>query len=366
MLGGSCSVTCAADTQIGSLILVDTPLNAFYTDIQQQPEALRQCAAFYQQPGAAMLPGKLQQPERVLLTGMGASYHAALWASYLLQARGVWAIALQTSDLIHYSHSLLDGVDRVVFVSQSGTSAEVLPFIAMLPGSVELIAVTNDPQSPLAGSARVVLPLMAGSEASVATRTYLNSLGCLWLLAQAWHHGYDEQDYRVLLQLADQVEQLLKRADSLVAAWLEALSSAKRLCFLGHGPHMITAWQAAMMLGEWAKQPSLGTSIGAFRHGLIEIVDADAGVVILGSGGATNASSEALAHELRSYGARVLSVVEGEVAAADGSGPVTRAFDEMLGPFLDVIPAQLFAEALARQLGIAPGFRHISKVVQRL
>lgn len=354
-------------SMIGSLILLDTPLNAFYTDIQHQPEALRRCAAFYQEPGAEALLGQLRKPERVLLTGMGASYHAALWASYVLQARGIWAIALQTSDLIYYSRSLLNGLDQVVFISQSGASAEVLPFVGILPSPVELIAITNDPHSPLASSARTVLPLLAGGEASVATRTYLNSLACLWLLAQGWYHGRDPQDCRVLLQLADKVEQLLMRADALAAAWLESLSGAKRLCFLGHGPHMTTARQAAMMLGEWAKHASIGTSIGAFRHGLIEIVDADTSVVVFGAGGVTDASTWSLVNELRSYGAAVLASIEGKLEKVDDAAqPVAREFDEMLGVFLDVIPAQLFAEAMARHLGIAPGFRHISKVVRRL
>ncbi|HLV36449.1 MAG TPA: SIS domain-containing protein, partial [Spirillospora sp.] len=143
-------------------------MNAFYADIHQQPASLRQCVTFYQETGAAMLLDKLRKPERVLLTGMGASYHAALWTSYVLQARGIWAIALQASNLIAYSRSLLDGVDQVVFISQSGASGEVLPFVENLPRGVELIAVTNDPQSPLAGSARTILPLLAGNEASVA------------------------------------------------------------------------------------------------------------------------------------------------------------------------------------------------------
>src|SRR5690606_31311816 len=314
----------------------------------------------------AMLLDKLRKPERVLLTGMGASYHAALWASYVLQARGIWAIALQASDLIAYSRSLLDGVDQVVFISQSGASGEVLPFVENLPPSIELIAITNDPQSLLAGSARTVLPLLAGSEASVATRTYLNSLACLWLLAQAWHHGHDERDCQVLLQLADRVEQLIAQGDESAKVWLESLSAAQRLCFLGHGPHTTTAQQSAMMLAEWAKHASIGTSIGAFRHGLIEIVDDETSVVIYGAGGVTGASAQALANELRSYGARVMSIIEGKLVSGDDRSAVQREFDEMLGVFLDVIPAQLFAEAMAHHLGIAPGFRHISKVVQRL
>jgi glucosamine 6-phosphate synthetase-like amidotransferase/phosphosugar isomerase protein len=40
--------------------------------------------------------------------------------------------------------------------------------------------------------------------------------------------------------------------------------------------------------------------------------------------------------------------------------------DEFLSPILDVIPIQLYTDELARRRGIEPGFRYISKVVQRL
>jgi fructoselysine-6-P-deglycase FrlB-like protein len=40
--------------------------------------------------------------------------------------------------------------------------------------------------------------------------------------------------------------------------------------------------------------------------------------------------------------------------------------DEFLSPILDVVPAQLFVEALARERGVPPGFRYISKVIMKL
>lgn len=39
-------------------------------------------------------------------------------------------------------------------------------------------------------------------------------------------------------------------------------------------------------------------------------------------------------------------------------------YDEYLSPLLDILPAQLYADALAKQQGIEPGFRHLTKVVK--
>ena len=95
-------------------------------------------------------------------------------------------------------------------------------------------------------------------------------------------------------------------------------------------------------------------------------VDAETGVVVLGLGGITTSSSELLVSELQSYGANVLTATEGNTSHAAWQQSVKRKFDEMLGSLLDVIPTQLFAEALAHHLGIAPGFRYIDNVVTRL
>lgn len=339
-------------------------MNSFHTDIHQQPEALRQLAAHYRGPNGAL--DGIQKPQRVLLTGMGASFHVALWASYLLQLRGVWAIAVEASDLLYFSRILLQGVDKIIFISQSGASAEVVPVIELLPGSVELVGITNDLDSPLAQHGHVILPLVAGNETTVATKTYLNSMACLWLLCQTWYRGRNEDDYQLLLRLADAAERLLNSADGIAAYWVEQLSQNTQLYFLGHGPHITTARQAAMILSEWVKRPAIGTSIGAFRHGPIEIAALGTGVVILGASGITDTSIEDLASELRSYGATVISVVEGQSIASPRAPKARRDFDEMLSPLLDIIPAQLFSEAMARHLGITPGFRHIHKVVKRL
>lgn len=336
-------------------------MNSFYMEIQQQPLALRAMVAHYRQDAKSSVIARLQTPRRVLLTGMGASYHAALWASYLLQARGIWAIAVEASDLLYFSEILLEDVDQIIFISQSGASGEVLPVFDLLTSATQLIGITNDMDSPLAQHAHVVLPLVAGDETTVATKTYLNSMACLWLLCQNWYHGYHQDDYESLLRLATAAEQLLERSDVIAAEWVEQLSSVSPLYFLGHGLHITTARQSAMMLGEWAKRAAVGTSIGAFRHGPIEVVAPGTGVVMLGAGGITDTSTENLASELRSYGATLISVVEGQPSTTGA-----RDFDEMLSPLLDIIPAQLFAEAMARHLGVTPGFRHIRKVVQRL
>ena len=121
-----------------------------------------------------------------------------------------------------------------------------------------------------------------------------------------------------------------------------------------------------MMINEWVKQPALGMSIGAFRHGPIEITRPGLGVVIFAAPGTTQASAWRLGSELEEAGAQVLLVEAGQTRLVSEK-PIERdTANEFLIPILDVIPAQLFTEALARRLGVDTTFRHIAKVITRL
>ena len=106
--------------------------------------------------------------------------------------------------------------------------------------------------------------------------------------------------------------------------------------------------------------------VGALRHGPIEIAQPDVGAVIFASPGRSSDSAIALAGDLASYGARVLIVEHGRARSLDEASVAALGIDEFLAPLLDVIPAQIFADALARKLGVGPGFRYIGKVVTRL
>jgi glucosamine--fructose-6-phosphate aminotransferase (isomerizing) len=246
----------------------------------------------------------------------------------------------------------------LVYVSQSGSSGEIEPLFANLPSNTATIGITNNPQSLLGQRAGTVLPLCAGEEYTVATKTFLNTLALLNLLSGV--------EIDTLRQVREQIAALLASSEATSALWLETLADAQNLYFLGHGLHAVTARHCAMMFGEWAKRPVAHASIGAFRHGYIEAVEPRMGVVIFAPPGIGQSSALALAGELAGYGAAVLVVENGHTRRFNDSPRGDALGDEYLSPMLDVIPAQLCSEALARLAGFPLGFRYINKVVTKL
>src|SRR5436190_8384884 len=110
-------------------------------------------------------------PPLAITCARGSSDHAATFAKYLIEIRGrtpVASFAPSTSSLYatpwrHLRRAL------VLAISQSGRSPDiVLSARAAKQAGATVIAVVNDPASPLAEVAELTIPLLAGSERSVA------------------------------------------------------------------------------------------------------------------------------------------------------------------------------------------------------
>ncbi len=363
-------------------------MNAFGTELREQPDALRALTAYYCGGAGEAQLAALRGMPAPLLTGMGASYHASLAMAPYFHYLGVNATVVEATELLNYHSDALADAARLVYLSQSGMSGEIAPLVARLSRkTVEwarsdtttvyvgnpttdttLIGITNDPDSLLGRAAAVTLPLHAGDETFVACKTYINSLALLWLLARAVSGAWDGSERETLAGIADRLAALIAHEPVTATQWLDALADAPRLVFMGHGPHAATARQAAMMAAEWAKHLVLFTSIGAFRHGFIEVIQPGDGVVLFAPPGPSHASAHTLAQELAGYDVRVLLVEHGATYTPDETPTLagTRADAEYLAPLLDIIPAQLFVHALAAHRAILPGFRYIAKVTTAL
>jgi glucosamine--fructose-6-phosphate aminotransferase (isomerizing) len=350
---------------------VNVEMNGFYQDILEQPAALRSLLSLYNPATGKALPA-IPAPAAPLLTGMGSSYHAALAASICMHSRGIRAQAMETNHLIYYGGPILNRCREVIYLSQSGASGEVIPFIDRLECGRVLLAITNDTTSPLAVRADHVLSLSVQQETLVACKTYLNSLALLWLLIRLWTGETDGNEHAALESVAGGLEALIAQEREINAAWLDFLGDASTIICTGHGPHVATALQAAQTLAEWCKVPAIGLSAGSLRHGFIEVAGPGVGAIIFSGDGPAQAASRRLAQELAGYGARSVLVENGVsqfMPPREPQLPLTAStakLDEFLALLLDILPVQLFSVALAQQRGLPPRFRYLDKVVNDL
>lgn len=197
--------------------------------------------------------------DRTLVLGMGSSRYAAEPVARAARAVGrhTWVEPASTAMLPPPADDL-----RVVAVSATGTSAEVLAASAGYSDRGTLVAVTNEPGSALATMADVVVPMGAGVEAGgVACRTYRHTMAVLLALLAP---GPDLPT--VVRRAASASAALLDTVD----AWLEPVTTALT------GPHGMfalapverlgSAQQSALMVREGPRRLAYGCETGDWAH----------------------------------------------------------------------------------------------------
>src|ERR1035437_6791132 len=104
----------------------------YLRDIIHQPQALENTLATLetskplQDVAARLNKGKFQ---RVVLTGMGSSFHALHPLNLELISHGFTALMVETSELVHYKNRFFDPKTLIIAVSQSGRSAEMVRLV---------------------------------------------------------------------------------------------------------------------------------------------------------------------------------------------------------------------------------------------
>ena len=248
-----------------------------------------------------------------------------------------------------------------MIVSRSGESVEALKVQEALQGST--ISVTNDAASTLAREASLHLRIACLADEIVAIQSYTGTLLALHLLAaevRGQFHAAAGIVYRALADLPSVIAFHERESQS----WKGFLEPRVPLYALGRGPSVSSAYETALLLGETAKEPAIGLPAATFRHGPVEIVDANFRAVVFAPPGRTRALNLALARELTKLGGqvRVIGPAEGRSEIQFWQTPV---YPEALAPLFEIIPSQLAALRLAEWKDIRPGtFRNSGQVTR--
>jgi len=97
---------------------------------------------------------------KVVTTGSGTSGIMADRLAHLLSVCGTPAVYLPSMDALHGGMGAITRSDLVLAISKTGRSAEMTELVSRLVDrGVEVVAITENPASPFAGSASVVAPL---------------------------------------------------------------------------------------------------------------------------------------------------------------------------------------------------------------
>jgi len=301
-------------------------------------------------PTAQRLAEAIRQSsiEYGVVAARGTSDNAAYYCKYLLAMANGIPVALASPSLYtHYNRPPNLAHSLTIGISQSGASTDIVRTVetARSQGALTL-AITNDEDSPLANTAEMVMPLLAGPELAVAaTKTYTAELACIALLSVAL--SGDESRLAELRQVPAAVSEALA-TEAIVRQAAERYSYMDYCVMLSRGLNYSTALEIALKTKELAYVQTQAYSTADFMHGpLASIVSRLPVFSVIVSGALHDNLLEAL-RTVKDRGGEMIVVSDSDDALTMARTPFRiPAVPEWLSPMVAVIPGQWFALYLA-------------------
>ncbi|MFJ9250643.1 SIS domain-containing protein [Streptomyces sp. NPDC101776] len=220
-------------------------------EIASQPECWQRAVALARRPDSPSAASLPRPGERVAVVGCGTSWFIAQAYAALRESGGHGETdAFPASEM-----PAGRAYDRVVALTRSGTTTEVLQLLRRLRGHTPTTAVTAVPRSPVTGPADAVVLLDFADETSVV-QTRFASTELVFLRA---HLGED-------------LGHLPRQGRSAVDEPLPArVLDAEQFTFLGQSWAYGIAQEAAMKMREAAGAWTEAYPVMEYRHGPISV-----------------------------------------------------------------------------------------------
>jgi fructoselysine-6-P-deglycase FrlB-like protein len=249
--------------------------------------------------------------ERVAVTGCGTSWFMAQSYAAAREAAGHGETDAFTASEMPAGRRY----DRVLALSRSGTTTEILWLLDALKGSARTVAIIGDSASPAATAADAVIAMDFADEQSVVQTRYATSQLCL-----------------LLAHLGEDIEPMAAAADRVLGAELPPeLTGAQQFTFLGTGWTCGLASEAALKMREAAGLWTEAYPAMEYRHGPAAVTGP--GSVVWVFGPAPDGLTD-------------------EVAAAGGLAWQTS--EALEAPLAELVRVQRLAAAIARARGLDP------------
>lgn len=225
-------------------------------EIASQPDCWRQAAASLTQHAAA-LP---RRGESVAVIGCGTSWFMAQSYAVLRESGG-------HGKTDAFAASEFPGprdYDRILAITRSGTTTEVLALLDQVRGTVRTGAITADPATPVMTAADDVAVLdFADEESVVQTRFATTALALLRAHLEA--EDALPAGVRTLARAAEDAER------AIAAPLAEEVRGAEQFTFLGSGWTYGLALEAGLKMREAAGAWTEAYPAMEYRHGPISI-----------------------------------------------------------------------------------------------
>jgi glucosamine--fructose-6-phosphate aminotransferase (isomerizing) len=339
-------------------------------EIMEQPESVRNSmrGRLLVEEGSAKLGGltdvldRLVNSKRIIISACGTSWHAALVGEYMLEQYARIPVEVEYASEFRYRNPLLSSEDSILFISQSGETADTLAALreAKNKGALAL-GICNVVGSTIARESMSGVYIHAGPEIGVAsTKAFTSQLVVLALITLliSKRRGLKASECKKiaesLIEIPCKIEKILKLNEG-IERLADEFKDSRNFLYLGRGYNFPVALEGALKLKEISYIHAEGYPAAEMKHGPIALIDEDMPVVFIAPKDSTYEKIVSNIQEVRARGGRIIAVADSEDGEIDQLVDFTIKIPrtiEMLTPILTSIPLQLLAYHIAVKKGL--------------
>ena len=303
---------------------------------------------------------------RVVFVACGTSYHAGLTGKYLLESlKGIPTDVLLASEF-RYSAKTLDEKTLVIFISQSGETADTLKALDIANETSKTLAIVNMVGSSMTRKAQYVIQTQAGPEIGVAaTKTYVSQLTSIYLFVALLSDNKDLLDK--LEKIPNYVKEVIKDAE-VIENMATKYKYANDFFFIGRGYVYPTALEGALKLKEITYIHGEGYAGGELKHGPLALIKEEVPLVVVLPPGEDAEKTMNNLKEVKARGADVIAIGAKDdkllINEANDVYLVNPEIDDIIAPLVYIVPLQLLSYYVALEKGLNPDKpRNLAKAV---
>jgi glucosamine--fructose-6-phosphate aminotransferase (isomerizing) len=306
---------------------------------------------------------RILNARRIVVVACGTSWHAALYAEYILEHYTKIPVEVDYASEFRYRGPILNEQDVVIVISQSGETADTLAALreAKRHGALTL-GVVNVVGSSIAREVDAGMYTHAGPEIGVASTKAFTSQVTIFILMAIMISRKKNMSSSVgikllsaLKELPRQVEKILKQADEIKKIALEVYTKdIESTMFLGRGFNFPTALEGALKLKEISYIHAEGYPSAEMKHGPIALIHDKFPVITITTKDTIYEKVVSNVEEIKARKGIVVAIAtEGDTKIGNLADHVIYIPQtlEALVPLLAIIPLQLLSYYVAVDRG---------------
>lgn len=322
-------------------------------EIFEEPQVIKDTLS--ESPKIKEIVSKFKNFNRICFVACGTSFHASLIGEYLIETQLHIPTEVILASEFEYFQNTLDDHTLVIFITQSGETADTLNALKVAQKVSETLAIVNVVGSSITREADHVIFTRAGPEIGVAaTKTYISQLICIYLLVA--HLSENEELIEKLFSISELAEESLKREDD-IKKIAKKYKEAKDFFYIGRGFNYPTALEGALKLKEITYIHAEGYPAGELKHGPLALIEDGIPVVGILPPGPSYAKTYNNLEEIRARGAHMIilgSDDDKQIDEVHDKLLFNPIIDELIAPLIYIIDLQLLSYHISVEKEIDP------------